>query len=271
MSPRPGPPPAPVAPAPPLLARLRAAPALALLLDYDGTLVPLAPTPELATPDAALRALLDALARRPATRVDVVSGRPRAVLERWLGGLPIGLHAEHGFWTRGPGAPAWTPAAPVDAGWRAAALAVLGDVTARTPGALVEEKTAGVAWHYRLVEPETAARALDELRAALRPTLGGHPLEILAGDKVLEVRPRGVHKGALVASILAAAPPGALPVAFGDDVTDEDLFAALPAGSVAIHVGAGPSRAPHRLPGPGDVRALLAGLLDGPAPGPGPA
>src|SRR5438552_3801868 len=80
--------------------QLRAATNLLLLLDYDGTLVPHASVPELATPDEALLELLRTLAARPRTHVHVVSGRSRESLDRWLGRLPIGLHADHGFWSR---------------------------------------------------------------------------------------------------------------------------------------------------------------------------
>jgi trehalose 6-phosphate synthase/phosphatase len=83
-----------------LAARLEAAPVLVLLLDYAGTLVPFAPTPELAEPDVELIALLRGLAARPDTEIHIVSGRTPETLERWLGALPIGLHAEHGFLSR---------------------------------------------------------------------------------------------------------------------------------------------------------------------------
>ena len=85
-----------------LTRRLAETDALLLLLDYDGTLVPFAATPELARPDAGLVALLGAIAARPDTEVHVVSGRAREALDHWLGHLPVWLHAEHGFWSRAP-------------------------------------------------------------------------------------------------------------------------------------------------------------------------
>ena len=85
-----------------LSARLRSAERLVLLLDYDGTLVPFARAPDLATPDPPLRELLTALAAKPGVYVHIVSGRSKETLERWLGSLPIGLHAEHGYWSRVP-------------------------------------------------------------------------------------------------------------------------------------------------------------------------
>jgi trehalose 6-phosphate synthase/phosphatase len=243
-----------------LLPGLRAAPHLVLLLDYDGTLVPFAPTPDLARPDAELLALLRGLAARPGTEVHVVSGRRRDTLARWLGALPLGLYAEHGLWSRPPGGADWSAPPLPAADWRDRVLAILADYAGRTPGALVEEKTAGLAWHYRMADPEYGALQANDLTLHLTALLSNAPVEILPGAKVIEIRPHGVHKGRIVHPILAAAPPGSRVVALGDDRTDEDLFAALPPEGVAIHVGEGPSAAPFRLGGPREARAFLRAL-----------
>ena len=108
--------------------------ALLLLLDYDGTLVPFTPTPELARPDREVLELLRALAARPDTQVHVVSGRPQNTLQEWLGDLPIWLHAEHGFLSRDPATRQWVPAAELGGSWREPVLAMLREITQRTPG-----------------------------------------------------------------------------------------------------------------------------------------
>ena len=187
-----------------LAARLQAAPVLFLLLDYDGTLVPFAPTPDLAEPDDELILLLQELAARPLTEVHVVSGRTRETLERWLGALPIGLHAEHGFSSRAPGASTWSTGAVPPQDWRPGVLALMRAFAARTPGALVEEKSAGVAWHYRLADPELGASQARALKLELALLLGPAPVEILDGAKVIEVLARGVHKGRLVPCVRGA-------------------------------------------------------------------
>jgi trehalose 6-phosphate synthase/phosphatase len=241
---------------------LRAASHLVLLLDYDGTLVPFAPVPDLATPDPPLLDLLAALAARPHTEVHVVSGRSHETLERWLGMLPIGLIAEHGFWSRrSPGDP-WVAASAPSLEWREPVRAILEQVAARTPGSLVEEKSASLAWHYRTADLEFGAVQANELRVHLTELLSNAPVEVLTGEKVIEVRPHGVSKAAIVAPLVAAAPTGAQVVALGDDRTDEDLFAALPEGAVAVHVGRGPSRAAIRLARVSDARAFLRALLE---------
>jgi trehalose 6-phosphate synthase/phosphatase len=243
-----------------VLDRLRAAPYLVLILDYDGTLVEFAPAPELAVPDPGAIALLERLAARPRSEVHIASGRTRHSLEQWLGGLPVWLHAEHGAWSRAVGAPAWTglPLPPAD--WQAVRR-IMDEVASRTAGALIEEKTAGLAWHYRMADPELGAVRARELRLHLTGALGdGGPLAVVEGAMVVEVRPVAVHKGRIVPPILDRVPPDALLAALGDDRTDEDLFVALPRGSIAVRIGDGPSAAGLRLPDARAVRAFLAAL-----------
>ncbi len=245
-----------------VVARLKQASHRVLLLDYDGTLKDFAPRPELAGPDAELKALLTRLAELPNTSVHVVSGRLKGSLEEWLGELPIGLHAEHGLWSRlGPGAP-WRMLEGVTPESKEQARPVMEAFTERVPGSFVEEKTASLAWHYRQVDPGYGASQARELRLKLAETFVHGPMEVLPGDKVVEVRPRGVHKGRVVAQVLEGVPKGALVAAFGDDRTDEDLFAELPEGSLSVHAGGKPSRAVYRVSGPAEVRKVLAALLE---------
>jgi trehalose 6-phosphate synthase/phosphatase len=240
-------------------ARIRAAPSATLLIDYDGTLVEFAPTPDLAVPDAGLLTLLDALARRYV--VHVVSGRRRDTLERWLAALPVGLHAEHGYWSRMRGE-RWNGAVIDPSSWLPQVRTILEEYAARTPGALVEEKTAGLAWHYRAADPEFGAAQAGDLLLHLATLLSNAPAEVLTGDHVVEIRPQGVNKGKVVPAVVAHSPRGTLVAALGDDRTDEDLFAALPPGSVSIHVGPAASRADLRVRNVTEARAFLRGLLE---------
>jgi trehalose 6-phosphate synthase/phosphatase len=245
-----------------LAGRMAVADSLLLLLDYDGTLVPFTPTPELARPDAELLSLLRSLATRPRTEVHVVSGRGREPLDHWLGSLPVWLHAEHGFWSREPSTRTWIPAGEVGGSWREPVLAILRDITARTPGSLIEVKAVALAWHYRLADLETGARRANELRLHLNQLLSNQPVEILAGNRIVEIRPHGIHKGRIVPPL----PPERLArtavLAIGDDRTDEDLFAALPPEAISIRVGPGNTKARFRLDGVAAVRVLLESLVD---------
>jgi trehalose 6-phosphate synthase/phosphatase len=235
---------------------------LLLLLDYDGTLVPFTATPELARPDAGLVRLLRSLASRADTEVHIVSGRSREALEQWVGSLPIWLHAEHGFWSRPPGHAEWTPAADIHGSWREPVLAILRDITARTPGSLIEVKAVAIAWHYRLADLETGARRANELRIHLNQLLSNQPVEILAGNRVLEIRPYGVHKGKIIPPMSSEREARTTVLAIGDDRTDEDLFASLPPEAISARVGPGATKARFRLEGTAAVRDLLQMLAD---------
>jgi trehalose 6-phosphate synthase/phosphatase len=137
---------------------------------------------------------------------------------------------------------------------------VMAEVVRRTPGSFVERKGASLAWHYRMSEPLLAARRLDELRRRIAQMLPDS-LEILDGNKVLEVRMRGADKRAAAQRIVAReATPETAVIAIGDDRTDEDLFGALPPDAITIRVGPGSSRAHHRVDSPDEVRVLLRGL-----------
>ena len=241
--------------------RLRSTASVRLLLDYDGTLVPFAVLPELARPDAELLELLTALARHPGWEVHVVSGRGREVLERWLGNLPIGLHAEHGLWSRAAGAITWVGGPAVDMSWRDAVAPILDDFAARTPGSLVENKEASLAWHYRACDREYGLQQARELHAHLTECLSNLPVRIVPGDCVLEIRPHGSTKGTVATMIRAAAPPGTLLCALGDDHTDGDMFRALAPDDIAIQVGDYGAGAPYVLADPAAARAFLRSLV----------
>jgi trehalose 6-phosphate synthase/phosphatase len=248
-----------------LVARVAASERVTLLLDYDGTLVPLAAAPDLAAPDDDLLDLLRSLGGARDVDVHVVSGRRRDSLERWLGELPLSLHAEHGFWSRAmPGkdvAATWTPLREADVHWKTGLRAVLERFTNATPGAIVEEKTASLAWHYRLVDAELAVQRVDEVRRAIESYIRGMPLEILRGHKVLEVRLQGVSKAVVAATIRESRPDAVATVAIGDDLTDEELFRALPADAATISVGRDATGGRYRLNDCAGVRVFLREML----------
>lgn len=244
------------------LAGLRNAKQLVLLLDYDGTLVPIEQSPELAVPDQGLLSLLHELGNRPGTTVHIVSGRHRDFLERWLGDLPVSLWAEHGFWSRAQAGQPWNAAMTVPGDWMDRLIPILEQFTEATPGSLIETKSASVAWHYRMADPAFGLRQAHELRMLLGGALSNQPLEVLEGKKVIEVRLRGVSKALVTRRILEQVGPDRQLLAAGDDHTDEELFEPLPPSSVTVAVGKYPLNATHRVNDTREIRALLQSLLD---------
>lgn len=233
-----------------------------VFLDYDGTLREFTDVPEDAQPTPEILDTLRALADRDDVEAWVVSGRPAELLDEWLGETGVGLIAEHGASVREPGAGEFRSLThDLPLGWRDEVLEVFSEFTDRVPGSHIEEKPLGLAWHYRQASPEQAAWQARELFRHLEEGMADQPVEVMRGNKVIEVRPAGVSKGRAALRVLRSA-PGERPcvLACGDDITDESMFRDLPAWAWTVLVGARESSARQRLADPAACRALLAEL-----------
>jgi trehalose 6-phosphate phosphatase len=226
---------------PPPLSQL--APA-ALFLDFDGTLVELADSPGAIAVPTVLPLLLDRVSERLGGRLAIVSGRALDDLRDHLGDSAVLLSGSHGaelHYSDGRRVPVSAP--PGLAAARDAARCF----ASADERLLVEDKPTGVALHYRLA-PDRADE-VDSFFAALACRTG---LALQRGKMVAELRPEGRDKGAALRGLMAEPPfAGARPVFVGDDLTDEDAFAAAAAlGGEGVLVG--PARATAarwRLPG----------------------
>ena len=227
----------------------------ALLLDYDGTLVPFADNPKSAAPDSELIDLLAALAADPANHLAIISGRRRVDLEEWFGSLPITLIAEHGTWLRNRGQ-SWRLLKTVPVEWKERVRPILQMYVDRLPGALLEEKEFSLAWHYRNAEPEQASQRAQELIDDLSGFTRNIDVQVLEGNKVIEMRNTGVNKGTAALEWLGSAPPEFI-LGLGDDWTDEDLFRALPPTACTVRVGAAKTAARYHLANHAAVRRVL--------------
>jgi len=231
-----------------------------ILLGYDGTLVPLASRPSQAVPPRDLGPLLLRLVGDGRHRVAIVSGRPRADLERWFGETSgLWLAAEHGALLRPPGAREWSllrPLPPAD--WKTRVRPVLEHFTDRTPGSFIEEKEYSLVFHFRMADREFGDWLANELVANLEDLLTETELHAVRGRVSVEVKFTWASKGEVVRHIEAARRPPDFRLALGDDRTDEDLFAAMGPDAWTIHVGSGPSQARFQVGSPADVHQLLA-------------
>jgi trehalose 6-phosphate synthase/phosphatase len=230
----------------------------ALLLDYDGSLVPFANHPKQAQPDPELLELLRGLCVEPCNCVFIISGRSRADLERWFGQIPLGLVAEHGIWLRPPGGE-WRMLRVLASGWMSQIRPILQLHVDRLPGALLEEKEFSLAWHYRRADPEQASVRAKELLDDLADYTRNIEVQVLEGDKVIELRNTGVTKGTAALEWLALS-PAEFVLATGDDWTDEDLFRALPSRAFSIRVGLAKTAARYHVGSHSAVRRLLRDL-----------
>ena len=235
-----------------------------IFLDYDGTLVPFAPTPEAAKPTSELLQLLYQLGMNPKNDVVIISGRDKQTLLSWFGGLPIGLVAEHGVWIREKGGE-FQLIKPLNNAWKAEFHEILEKFADSLPGSFIEEKEFSLVWHYRQVtDIEAVSMLVSEFRDTIQGFAVNMDLQVLSGNKVVEVRNVGVDKGA-AGLIWMAKHPYDFILAMGDDWTDEDLFSALPSDALSIKVGlsrAYGSRALYSMKSYKDVLDLLQGLVE---------
>jgi trehalose 6-phosphate phosphatase len=221
-------------------------------LDYDGTLAPIVDDPDEAVPHPDMPELLEVLdARHP---LWVVTGRNLRSLEALLG-MPlkgIGLHGAQ----QGVIGEEIERLMSDDA---ARALETMRRSVPEMDGMSVEDKEDTFAVHYRQVA------SADEARAALERWAEQVPdgLEVIWGKKVVELRPAGLSKGTAVRRV-ASGHPDRTPLYLGDDVTDEDAFAALremDRRAVTVKVGGGETQAAYRLSGPAAVADYLRGYV----------
>lgn len=222
----------------------------ALFLDFDGTLTPISATPDGVIVDDGLVPLLLTLRERLAGRLAIVSGRSVATL-RELGFGDFLLAGTHGLEFARPGGAVEAPPRPAAIDDAEAAFHAF---AADKPGVLVERKSISVGLHFR-----GAPVWQDEAHALARHWVGDG-LTLQQGKMLYELRPDGADKGSAVHRLMAQTPMmGGIPVFIGDDVTDEEGFAAASdLGGVGILVGpVRETRAAYNLEQAATVRHYL--------------
>lgn len=235
------------------LAELSRTDTLLVALDFDGTLAPLVDNPADARALPAAKQAILALLDVPKTRVALISGRAMASLIE-VSEAPDGvlLSGSHGIEVRLDSGPLLTLTDE-----EADRVSLLGEglhtVADRHDGVWVETKPAGFALHTRLATDDAASAAVADARAAVS---GIDDLTVRSGNNVLEFSVRSTNKGDAVERLREHA--GATAVFFaGDDVTDEDAFAALGPHDLGLKCGSGQTAASFSVPGLPDVAEVL--------------
>lgn len=229
----------------------------AFFLDFDGTLVDLAERPDGVSVPADLPGLLSRLADRAGGALAVVSGRTIESLDWLLAPARLATAGVHGAEVRLPDGQRLAVATPD----LTRARRFLLDFAAAHPGLLADDKGLAIALHYRSA-PHLAAAAIAAAEAAAADSQGA--LSVQHGKMVVEVRPAGADKGRALATLMKHAPfAGRRPIAIGDDVTDDAMFAAARAlGGIGLRVGPAnePTAASLHLADPAAVRGWLGSL-----------
>ncbi len=228
-----------------MLQRYQSASKRCIMLDYDGTLAPITKLPSMAVPDDNLLGLMTQLSGIENNEIVIISGRDADTLQEWLGHLPITLVAEHGALTRFKGEE-WQQKGSYSADWKDKVRPLLELFVSRCAGSFTEEKKNTLAWHYRNTAPDLGFIRSRELMNSLQQLTTNTPLQVVDGNKVLEVRMIGVDKGATAINLVDHFKPDFI-MCIGDDTTDEDMFKALNDKAYTIKIGKANTAAQHTL------------------------
>jgi trehalose 6-phosphate phosphatase len=232
----------------------------AFLLDIDGTLLDLAPTPREVWVPPGLAKTLDRLLTRSGGALALVSGRSLNDIDLIFAPEQFPAVGGHGAEMRISidSEAVATHAPPMDKELKRR-LAVIAKLS---PGILLEDKGYSLALHYRLAPH--AEKAIYEAVSLIRADLPNAPIEVLPGKSVCEIKHSGFNKASGVLELMTHEPfRGRCPIFIGDDVTDESVFAIMPdLGGLAFSVGRRAQGVAGHFDEPSDVRAWLAGLID---------
>jgi trehalose 6-phosphate phosphatase len=246
-----------------LLARLlelSQTPELLVALDFDGTLAPEVDVPDDARAIPAARAAVLRLLKAPHTRVALVSGRAMESL-RLVTDLPdnVLLFGSHGVEARLDTPDTTLTLDDAELGMVEVLGLLLNDVAEKFDHVWIETKPAGFAVHTRLASADNARDAHEMALAVASAELEG--LTVRRGKNVLEFSVRTTNKGDAVNRLRDYAGASAVFYA-GDDVTDEDAFAALTGSDFGLKSGPGETVAEFRVPEPAEVAAVLDTLAE---------
>ncbi len=231
---------------------------IALFLDFDGTLVEIAPVPDAVKLDRRVPQALEALRTSLDGALALVSGRPIAFLDSVLEPYRFDAAGLHGAQIRSDGE--LQSQADVPDAMREATRDLVRFANSNV-GVIVEDKRISIALHWRL-----APQLKDDALALMREIVArmGPGVRLQEGKSVAELVPAGASKGGAIAWLMSTAPyAGRRPVFIGDDITDEAGFEAVNAlGGLSIRIGAGETCAGLRIASPTELRTILLAAAD---------
>ena len=204
------------------------------ILDYDGTLAAFKSRPQDAVPTPELLHVLERISSHPENKVVISSGRDHDTLDKWLGHLNVSMAAEHGAFYKENGV--WVRNIPEEKPWDDEILSILNLFVEKTPRSRLEEKETALVWHYRNVDAWLASLQVQKLFETLMEPCSRKNLQIMHGNKILEIKSPMHTKGSEAERLLALDDYDFI-LAMGDDTTDEDTFRALPESAFTIKIG----------------------------------
>lgn len=231
-----------------------------VFLDYDGTLVPFFDEPLKAKPDSELLKLLTELTSNPSIELVIISGRDYETMDQWFWKLNANIVAEHGVWIKKKNRK-WKIAKKMDNSWKVKIIPILKNYSKLLACSFYEEKSHSLVWHYRKADKIHGEMVANELTDNLNNVTGNMNLQVLRGNKIVEIRNIDINKGTAVKEFN----PGVnydFILSIGDDWTDEDMFQALPHDSFTIKVGMAKSYSKYNVNNYKDVRNIIKELIN---------
>ena len=229
-----------------------------ILLDYDGTLAPFVKRPEDAVPSRRLLDLIKEISSDEKNKVVINSGRNHQVLDKWFKGMDLDFAAEHGMFYKENGK--WHKNLQEEMVWDDEIIDIIEHTIDKTPRSSMEQKNASLVWHYRNVDVWLAELRAQQLVNALIGSCRRLNLQIVPGNKIVEIKPPDFNKGSQVLRRLEQADYDFV-LAIGDDTTDEDMFRVLPPDGISIKVGNFSPAAKYRIPLQSSVIPFLTNLI----------
>lgn len=236
-----------------------------MLIDYDGTLVPFSNNPNMAYPNEKLLEVLSQVSQLENNELYIISGRDSDTLGQWFEGLNIGLIAEHGAKTRECYGEWKSDVVNEPESWKDEIYKIMERYLAKSLNSFIEIKEYSIAWHYRNADIILSNGKAVELYEELFKYTMNLPLDVINGNKVIEVRNSGINKGRAVEAKLANNDFDFI-LCIGDDKTDEDMFRVLMniPQAFTIKVGQQTSLAKYNLHTPYLVVDLLESICQYP-------
>lgn len=231
----------------------------AILVNYDGVLVPLNRDYQGTRPSGEVTRLLEELTIKKKADIFINSGRSKEYLDIHLGNLPLNLSAEHGTWIRDANDKDWTLLKPLTTEWKEEILPFLEVYTDRLPGSVVEEKELSVSWHYHKADIEQASYLAKEVVDNLISITQNMNIQVSHESKTVEVYHSGIDKSELVMHWLDQKDYDFI-LFIGEDRSDEEVFQTLPRNAYSVKIGKIYTDAKYMLKSQKDAINLLKDL-----------
>ncbi|CAA2989727.1 probable alpha,alpha-trehalose-phosphate synthase [UDP-forming] 7 [Olea europaea var. sylvestris] len=255
----------------------------AILLDYDGTVMPQASINKV--PSGEVISIINRLCDDVKNTVFVVSGRGKDSLGNWFSPCKkLGIAAEHGYFLRRNADEKWeTCGQSTDFGWMHMAEPVMKLYTEATDGSYIEVKESALVWHHQDADSGFGSSQAKEMLDHLESVLANEPVTAKSGQFIVEVKPQGVSKGLVAEKIFTSMAENGRQADFvlciGDDRSDEDMFEkiedAIDSGFLSFNssvfactVGQKPSKAKYYVDDTTEVINLLQFLAEASDPSP---